>query len=67
MLMRLIDEQYIKHPEFGVPRMTRWLREGEGHEVNHKPIAGYGVASDHARAAHEQADPGAQNIPVFTA
>jgi len=26
-----------------------------------------GVASDHARAAHEQADPGAQNIPVFTA
>ncbi len=26
-----------------------------------------GVAGDHARAAHEQADPGAQNIPVFTA
>ena len=40
MLMRLIDEQYIKHPEFGVPRMTRWLREDEGHEVNHKRIAG---------------------------
>ena len=40
MLMRLIDEQYIKHPEFGVPRMTRWLRDDEGHEVNHKRIAG---------------------------
>lgn len=40
MLMRLIDEQYIKHPELGVPRMTRWLRDDEGHEVNHKRIAG---------------------------
>ena len=39
MLMRLIDEQYIKHPEFGVPRMTRWLRDDEDHEVNHKRIA----------------------------
>ncbi|MDB4619128.1 IS3 family transposase [bacterium] len=40
MLMRLIDEQYIKYCEFGVPRMTRWLREDKGYEVNYKRIAG---------------------------
>lgn len=27
MLMRLIDEQYLRHPEFGYPRMTDWLRD----------------------------------------
>jgi len=36
--MRLIDEQYMRHPEFGYPRMTDWLRE-EGHAVNHKRVA----------------------------
>jgi SOS response regulatory protein OraA/RecX len=25
LLMRLIDEQYMKHPEFGSSRMTDWL------------------------------------------
>ena len=38
LLMRLIDEQYMRHPEFGYPRMTDWLRD-EGHEVNHKRVA----------------------------
>ncbi len=37
LLMRLIDEQYMRHPEFGYPRMTDWLRD-EGHEVNHKRV-----------------------------
>ena len=37
-LMRLIDEQYMKHPEFGYPRMTDWLRD-EGYAVNHKRVA----------------------------
>lgn len=37
-LMRLIDEQYMRHPEFGYPRMTDWLR-GQGYQVNHKRIA----------------------------
>jgi len=37
-LMRLIDEQYMRHPEFGYPRMTDWLRD-EGHEANHKRVA----------------------------
>ena len=38
VLMRLIDEQYMRHPEFGYPRMTDWLRD-EGHNVNHKRVA----------------------------
>jgi putative transposase len=37
-LMRLIDEQYMRHPEFGYPRMTDWLRE-EGYEINHKRVS----------------------------
>lgn len=36
-LMRLIDEQYMRHPEFGSPRMTDWLRD-QGHPVNHKRV-----------------------------
>ena len=36
--MRLIDEQYMRHPEFGYPRMTDWLND-EGHVVNHKRVA----------------------------
>jgi len=38
LLMRLIDEQYMRRPEFGNPRMTDWLRN-EGHAVNHKRVA----------------------------
>ena len=37
-LMRLIDEQYLRHPEFGSPRMTEWLRD-QGHGVNCKRVA----------------------------
>lgn len=37
-LMRLIDEQYLLHPEFGYPRMADWL-QGEGYRVNHKRVA----------------------------
>jgi putative transposase len=38
LLMRLIDEQYMRHPEYGSPRMTDWLCD-EGYVVNHKRIA----------------------------
>ena len=38
LLMRLIDEQYMRHPEFGYPRMTDWLKE-QGCQVNHKRVA----------------------------
>ena len=37
-LMRLIDEQYLRHPEYGSPRMTDWLHE-QGFVVNHKRVA----------------------------
>lgn len=37
-LMRLIDEQYMRHPEYGSPRMYDWLRD-QGHMVNHKRVA----------------------------
>jgi len=37
-LMRMIDEQYLKHPAFGIGQMTTWLRN-QGHQVNHKRIA----------------------------
>jgi putative transposase len=36
--MNLIDEQYMKTPFYGVPRMTRWLMR-KGYEVNEKRIA----------------------------
>lgn len=36
-LMRLIDEQYMRHPEYGSPRMHDWLVE-QGHAVNHKRV-----------------------------
>ncbi len=38
LLMRLIDEQYMRHPEFGYPRMTDWLK-GRGYIANHKRVA----------------------------
>ena len=35
--MRLIDEQYMRHPEFGSPRMCDWLRD-KGHKVKASPV-----------------------------
>lgn len=37
-LMRRIDELYLKHPFFGVPRMTLWLKK-QNPAVNHKRVA----------------------------
>lgn len=37
-LMRRIDEVYMRHPEWGYPRMTDGLRD-EGYEVNSKRVA----------------------------
>jgi putative transposase len=36
-LMRLIDEEYPRHPFYGVRRMTAWLQR-QGYPVNHKRI-----------------------------
>lgn len=38
VLMRLIDERYMKHPEYGSPRMTDWLRD-QGYNVNTKRVS----------------------------
>jgi putative transposase len=37
-LMRLIDEEYTRHPFKGSRKMTVWLREEKGHEVNRKRV-----------------------------
>lgn len=37
-LMKLIDEEYTKHPFRGVPTMTDWLRLDKGYPVNKKRI-----------------------------
>jgi putative transposase len=48
-LMRVIDEQYLKMPFYGVPRMTPLLRN-MGYLVNHKrgrtPDAPYGASGN---------------------
>ena len=36
-LMRMLDEQYLKAPCYGVDKMTQWLRR-QGHCVNPKRI-----------------------------
>src|SRR5512143_3290070 len=36
-LMRLIDEEYTRHPFYGRRRMTAWLRH-QGEKVNHKHV-----------------------------
>ena len=38
LLMRLIDEEYTRHPFYGSRRMTVWLGE-QGHEVNRKRVS----------------------------
>ena len=37
-VMRLIDEQYMRTPFYGYPKMTAWLRR-QGYQVNHKRVA----------------------------
>lgn len=38
LLMRLIDEEYTRHPFYGIRRITHMLRR-QGYAVNHKRIA----------------------------
>jgi len=37
LLMRLLDEQYMRTPFYGWPRMTAYLRR-QGYQVNHKRV-----------------------------
>jgi len=36
-LMRLMDEQYLRTPFYGEPKLTVWLK-GQGYGVNHKRV-----------------------------
>jgi putative transposase len=36
-LMRLLDEEYTRHPFYGSRQLTRWLKE-QGYEVNRKRV-----------------------------
>jgi len=36
-LMKMIDEQYVRTPCYGIDKMTEWLRL-QGHSVNHKRV-----------------------------
>lgn len=38
LLMRLIDEEYTRHPFYGSRRIAAWLKR-QGHDVNRKRIA----------------------------
>ena len=35
--MRLLDEQYLKTPFYGWPKLTAWLRQ-QGFAINHKRV-----------------------------
>jgi len=37
LLMKLIDQQYIETPFYGIDKMTKWLGR-QGHHVNHKRV-----------------------------
>ena len=37
-LMRLIDEQYLRTPFYGWPKMTAYLNRQPGYQVNHKRV-----------------------------
>ena len=37
-LMRPIDEEYTRHPFYGIRRMAVWLKEGKGQGVNRKRV-----------------------------
>ncbi len=36
-LMKMLDEQYIETPFYGIDKMTEWLHR-QGHHVNHKRV-----------------------------
>ena len=38
LMMRLLDEQYLRTPFYGIRRMTVWLNQ-QGYGVNHKRVA----------------------------
>lgn len=66
-LMELLDEKYTKHPFYGVPRMTDWLRD-QGYCVNPKRIDRLmklmGIMAVYPPEANQPAASGSQDLSV---
>lgn len=67
-LMRLIDEQFMRTPFYGSPRMTAYLRR-EGYQVNHKRVQGLmrkmGLQAIQPKASTSKATRGHQIYPYL--
>jgi putative transposase len=67
-LMRLLDEQYMRAPFYGWPRMTAWLRR-EGYRVNPKRIrrlmALMGLQAIHPKHRTSTPTPGHKRYPYL--
>lgn len=67
-LMRLIDEQYLRTPFYGWPRMTAYLHK-QGHAVNHKRVQRLmqkmGIQALYPKPALSQAQPGHKIYPYL--
>ncbi len=64
-LMRLIDEQYMKTPFYGYPKMTQYLRS-QDYWVNPKRTARLMRVMGGRRAARHSSGSGARGIPAST-
>ena len=68
--MKLIDEEYTKHPFYGTRRMRTYLRN-QGYLVNRKQVQRLyrfdGIGSGLSEAKVKQTKFGAQGISVFIA
>lgn len=66
--MRLLDEQYLKTPFYGIRRITRWLNK-KGFKVNRKrgqtTYGTYGLADTVPKAKYKLEEKREQNISLF--
>lgn len=67
-LMRMIDEEYMRHPFYGSRRMMRYLRRC-GHTVNRKRVQrlmqAMGLEAIYPKPNTSRPDPGAQRYPYL--
>jgi putative transposase len=68
LLMRLIDERYLRTPFYGSPRMTAWLRQ-QGFEVNRKRVSRLmrlmGLEATYPKPRLSQSAPGHRVYPYL--
>jgi putative transposase len=67
-LMRLLDEEYTRHPFYGSRKLTKWLRQ-QGEEVNRKHVQRLlrlmGLEAIYPKPRLSQADPGHRLYPYL--